>query len=350
MHSVVNGRDNRASLTGEAVAVYKAMVADPAWSVPRLMSAVSLDRPALRTALRTLAGLQLVRPSLDRDREWDAVSPECALAELLASDEAELHRRQAELAGVRSDILSLLPAYLDASRAGPDEIVDVVDGAPTIRRMLAAWSRRTEQEVLVAHPGGGLSEDSLARGLLLELPVLDRGVRMRTLLHHSTRRHRPTRHYVETVTGSGAAIRTVSTVPGRMIMFDRSVAFIPVGGSSTSAALVRASPVVDYLLAVFDSLWVAGRPYLDDSAEAEEAVHSDERQVLLRHLASGVKDDVVARRLGMSVRTCRRHIAAVMSELGADSRFQAGLLAYRAGLFDDGRPSVGEGAPADGGS
>ncbi|WP_410092509.1 hypothetical protein [Streptomyces sp. uw30] len=33
-----------------------------------------------------------------------------------------------------------------------------------------------------------------------------------------------------------------------------------------------------------------------------------------------------ALRLGMSVRTCRRHIADTMVELGAQSRFQAGYL------------------------
>ncbi len=36
----------------------------------------------------------------------------------------------------------------------------------------------------------------------------------------------------------------------------------------------------------------------------------------------------------MSERTLRRHVAAIMQELSAGSRFQAGVLAARAGLVD----------------
>ncbi|MCZ0982437.1 hypothetical protein O1L60_35735 [Streptomyces diastatochromogenes] len=49
-------------------------------------------------------------------------------------------------------------------------------------------------------------------------------------------------------------------------------------------------------------------------------------------LAEGAKDEVIARRMGMSLRTCRRHIADLLEELGAESRFQGGVLAERAGL------------------
>lgn len=40
-----------------------------------------------------------------------------------------------------------------------------------------------------------------------------------------------------------------------------------------------------------------------------------------------MKDEMIARRLGMSLRTCRKHIAESMETLGASSRFQAGYLA-----------------------
>jgi hypothetical protein len=37
----------------------------------------------------------------------------------------------------------------------------------------------------------------------------------------------------------------------------------------------------------------------------------------------------------MAARTCRRHISAIMEELGATSRFQAGLLLAQQGLVPD---------------
>jgi DNA-binding NarL/FixJ family response regulator len=56
------------------------------------------------------------------------------------------------------------------------------------------------------------------------------------------------------------------------------------------------------------------------------------RSTILELLASGVTDEVAARRIGISSRTFRRHVATIMDELQADSRFQAGVAAARAGL------------------
>ncbi|MCM4081122.1 helix-turn-helix domain-containing protein [Paractinoplanes hotanensis] len=53
---------------------------------------------------------------------------------------------------------------------------------------------------------------------------------------------------------------------------------------------------------------------------------------MLGLLATGLTDESVAARLGVSERTVRRTMAAVMARLGARSRFQAGLIAARQGL------------------
>lgn len=50
-------------------------------------------------------------------------------------------------------------------------------------------------------------------------------------------------------------------------------------------------------------------------------------------MTKGYKDEMVARRLGMSVRTCRRHIAEITEQLEATSRFQAGYNAARQELL-----------------
>jgi DNA-binding NarL/FixJ family response regulator len=48
-------------------------------------------------------------------------------------------------------------------------------------------------------------------------------------------------------------------------------------------------------------------------------------------MAEGEKDEAISRRLSISVRTCRRHIADYMAQVGATSRFQAGVIAARSG-------------------
>ena len=45
----------------------------------------------------------------------------------------------------------------------------------------------------------------------------------------------------------------------------------------------------------------------------------------------GRTDEQIARKLGISLRTVRRRVAALMTELGVDTRFQAGVEAVRRG-------------------
>jgi DNA-binding CsgD family transcriptional regulator len=55
------------------------------------------------------------------------------------------------------------------------------------------------------------------------------------------------------------------------------------------------------------------------------------RREILRLMAAGLTDEAIASRLGISARSARRHIAAIMDALGAVSRFQAGAEAARRG-------------------
>ncbi|HEX5861291.1 MAG TPA: helix-turn-helix domain-containing protein, partial [Nocardioides sp.] len=55
------------------------------------------------------------------------------------------------------------------------------------------------------------------------------------------------------------------------------------------------------------------------------------RRFLLQQLAAGAKDEQIARVLGISLRTVRRRVADLLSELGVDTRFQAGAEAVRRG-------------------
>jgi DNA-binding NarL/FixJ family response regulator len=46
-------------------------------------------------------------------------------------------------------------------------------------------------------------------------------------------------------------------------------------------------------------------------------------------MATGAKDEAIARQLGLSPRTVRAEITALVAGLGAKSRFQAGCLLVR---------------------
>ncbi|MET8138271.1 hypothetical protein ABZV24_41390 [Streptomyces sp. NPDC005251] len=68
------------------------------------------------------------------------------------------------------------------------------------------------------------------------------------------------------------------------------------------------------------------------------ALSAEVKQDITRLLVSGLDDRAIARRLGMGLRSCQRHIAEIMEQLGARSRLHAGYLIGRAGLLDDADP------------
>ncbi|MFI9273341.1 hypothetical protein ACIGXM_21860 [Kitasatospora sp. NPDC052896] len=51
-------------------------------------------------------------------------------------------------------------------------------------------------------------------------------------------------------------------------------------------------------------------------------------------MANGLKGEVIAKWMGLSVRACRGHIAGLPDMLDAHGRFQAGVIAARAGLLE----------------
>jgi DNA-binding NarL/FixJ family response regulator len=91
---------------------------------------------------------------------------------------------------------------------------------------------------------------------------------------------------------------------------------------------VRTRGVVDALRLLFEVLWRQGAPMPGTQPAG------DRRNLqVLRLLAAGAKDETIARQLGLSLRTVRRRVAEQISELGATTRFQAGVEAARRRLI-----------------
>jgi hypothetical protein len=110
-----------------------------------------------------------------------------------------------------------------------------------------------------------------------------------------------------------------------VIIFDRECAMFSVPDHPQAAALVRDPLVVAFILEAYERMWLAADPYpVGDDVHGE--LDGELKQAIIRHLITGMTDAAVARRLGMSVRTCRRHVAEIMAALGAESRLQMGYL------------------------
>ncbi|WP_308250521.1 helix-turn-helix domain-containing protein [Nonomuraea rhizosphaerae] len=129
---------------------------------------------------------------------------------------------------------------------------------------------------------------------------------------------------------SGGKVRTLDRVPSWFMTAGHDAAGLPAlwGGNLPDHAynfyLVRTPIVVGVLNSLFGELWGRAVP-LPWGRRGEGVVQ------VLRLAAQGMCDDSIARQLGLSVRTVRARFADAMTQLGAQSRFHAGVEAARRG-------------------
>jgi len=101
------------------------------------------------------------------------------------------------------------------------------------------------------------------------------------------------------------------------------------------AAVARSPAMLGMLREIFTWAWDSATPAAEYGwlgAGAGDRLTGR----ILGLLRAGYKDDVAARRLGLSVRTYRRYVADLMRNLGAETRFQAGVRAAELGLLPPG--------------
>lgn len=121
-----------------------------------------------------------------------------------------------------------------------------------------------------------------------------------------------------------------------MIIMDGQVAVVPVDptNSRRGALIVRNPGLVAGFLNLFHRAWQDAEdlPWLAEGTEQRPASKiSLQDKMILELLASGCTDETSARELGVSVRHLRRTISRLIQELGANSRFEAGVEAARRG-------------------
>ncbi|MFF0386223.1 LuxR C-terminal-related transcriptional regulator [Streptomyces sp. NPDC004286] len=263
------------------------------------------------------------------------VDPAIAEIAVRAPLEQEIRRRQSELVDIHTRLRPLAPLFTQYERTGRHaDGVRFFGEAHEVRRELSLMTRLCAEEMVSIQPGGGRSPDTL-RGIIDEsLAMSARGVRLRTLYQHSARASLSTQRYVRAVSAAGAEIRTTAEAFDRIIIFDRETAFVPqqrVADQPQGASVVTDPTVVGFLYRMFENLWESGRPF--DAAQPGTPQPPEAlRLTILRLMMSGLKDEAIAKRLGMATRTLRRHVKEVTDELGAESRFQAGYRAHQLGL------------------
>ncbi|WP_181777579.1 response regulator transcription factor [Amycolatopsis pittospori] len=130
----------------------------------------------------------------------------------------------------------------------------------------------------------------------------------------------------------GAEVRISAEDVNETIIMDRRLVIL--AGDLTAGqrgySVITQPETVQGVISLFETAWRSATDLAVYDAQVTEI-----RQLapaVLDLLGRGVKDEAAARALGLGVRTYRRRVAELMSALGAESRFQAGVRARELGL------------------
>lgn len=324
----------------DAVRVYAALSGGPRPSDERLGEDTGLTLLELDVALETLLSLRLVTRG---DGLWSAVDPRAAAGELLDPAEQELRERQQAVdaalqrtRAMRRTLAELRPLF-DEGRRHRDRGrgIEVLRGRAALDAALLSAVHEARDEVLTVRPGPDAGGAALAdTAVRRDLAAAGRGLRLRGLYQHSARASLVLRAHAARVAESGGETRTVRELSGEMTLVDQEVAFLPDTAFPGDTVVVRDPTVVCQLRGLFEAMWQSASPVCPEELGYGGTIDEVHRAVA-QLLAEGIKDESAARRLGVSVRSFRRHVAGLSTSLRATSRFQTGAAAARAGLLHD---------------
>jgi DNA-binding CsgD family transcriptional regulator len=217
-----------------------------------------------------------------------------------------------------------------SSRPGPGEVEDLggldgeVSAGGNALALLTALIETSKGDLLFLRPDAWAMPRESAMSRVVGRAVAS-GRRCRAI--YPLRAVHEVPHVLQARMDVGEEVRVIDTMPTRLFVISGTHAVLPepLGFADEPRLLVRQGALVDALTLLFELYWE--RALAVPGAEAR----LDERAFLVRQLASGAKDEQIARTLGLSLRTVRRRVADLMIELGVDTRFQAGAEAVRRG-------------------
>ncbi|MCX4741260.1 helix-turn-helix transcriptional regulator [Streptomyces antibioticus] len=262
------------------------------------------------------------------EHRWRILDPQVAAARL-ASRESAMRQTVVRLSETRRRLDDLAALHSALRGSGPPRhSVELFGDRASAGAVLAEALLGCHDETVSCRPGGTHPADPLRSDPDEELHLLARGIRLRVLHAHAARHQPAARAHLERLTAAGAEVRTMAEPFGALTVVDRTVGFLPHPAVADGAVRVREEATVAFLHRVFEQAWERAEPF---EGPGDGPVRDELHRTILSLLSEGVRDETIARRLGMSLRTCRRHIADIFKDLGAESRFQAGYLTGRRG-------------------
>jgi DNA-binding CsgD family transcriptional regulator/sugar-specific transcriptional regulator TrmB len=321
-------------MTEQSDRLYRAILKRPDLAVSDAAMELGITGDEVREELDQLTRLSLLAPSWRTDGRLRVVDPKAALDSLLAHQQAEIAQRHRALAESQAAADALLSQYAELHPEEPEQGAERFLGVAAVRSKIMELSADIREEAISFHPGGPQPAAQFKASEPLTTELLDRGVRIKGVYLDSIRNDTANVEHARLLTEQGGELRTVPSLPMRMIIMDRQKALVPIdpSDSSVGAVLLREPGAVAAFCALFEAVWAAATPFGEPARRSLDDPGSQPRE-LLRLLAQGYTDEAAARRLGISLRSERRLISELMEKLDAQSRFQLGQRAVEHGLL-----------------
>lgn len=323
--------------------VYEALLEERAEGAEELARHLRLRRDDVDAALGRLVEHGLALPPRGSGTLPRPAAPAAAIRSLIHRRQAELHMKSAELERLRMTADQLAGRLTAVAPAAPGSGIEVITGQRAIEERADDLLASAEREVVVLDRPPYVRD---RRGYgTFRLPgagvegLLDRGVTVRTVLDRDGLAAPERIRTLNALVERGLRARVAPAVPTRLIAVDRRTALLPPGDAAdpkASALLVGDALLRHALVPLFETVWDRAAPVGGPPAEPPTAGGAlpPEQRELLALLAAGLKDEAIARRLGVHVHTARRRISRLLESLGAETRFQAGARATLRGWLD----------------
>jgi len=319
-------------LTPSEERAYRGLVRRRSASPTEVSRDIGATASQARDVLEALEAKGFVSRMPGRRVSFVAAPPEVAV-------EAAAHRQLEGVERARHSAHQLSEEFRSSSSSGaPVEVVEVVLGKEAVLQRWAQLQQITSEELLAFDrppysrplPEVNIDEDvALRRGVSYRIIYSREALEWPGMLPH-----------VERYARAGEEARVLPEVPMKLDIVDRKLGLVPLTlgdpGRIEGALLVHPSPLLETMAFLFESLWERAVPLrvalAPDSSEG--AGGPGEHGLLLALLAAGLKDEAIARQLGVGLRTVHRRIVALMRDVGAETRYQAGLQAARRGWYE----------------
>ncbi len=307
--------------------VYTLAVRHPGITRSRLIAS-SIPPAIVDLATEGLSRRGLLRPGT-MPESWEAVPPDVALPAFAS----QLEQRAGQVRAITGDFAKTYWAVRSRGDDG-DASIRVLSSLQELHEATTLINAAASHEILAMRDDSPRTAFVFRMDLAVhrERPLSESGrpLRARTTYDAEVLNFPRAGDVLLARAEGGEEYRFISDVPFSVIIADDTAALIDltsIDSSGSGSLFVQDRRVVLAMITLLETFWRLATPMTIDGQ-----VQLDRRSyIILSLLAAGANDATIAAQSGISQRTVERKVRALMDQLGATTRFQAGVQAARRG-------------------